>query len=282
MLATKVQQWQTQPTTLSVEARVRMLAREKTPLLYSDWMRSLFVHYEVEPAVLQKVVPFELDLREGKAYVSLVAFAMHNLRPHLGGRISAWLSRPVANHGFLNVRTYVKHRGETGIFFLAEWLPNALSVFIGPRTFGLPYRLGQLEYEHHHERGTLQGSVTAKGAQGNDQLRYHAQVDGEASFVPCETDSLDEFLLERYTAYTERHGVRRRFRVWHEPWPQQRVEVVVDEDALIDQTGEWFRQSRLIGANYSTGVKDVQLGRPVCINGEHCERGWSENTLKTS
>ena len=32
--------------------------------------------------------------------------------------------------------------------FLAEWLPNRLSVLLGPATFGLPYRLGDIDYRH--------------------------------------------------------------------------------------------------------------------------------------
>ncbi len=51
------------------------------------------------------------------AYVSLVAFTMRGLRPRLGG---AALLKPIATHEFLNVRTYVKHRGERGIYFLAD------------------------------------------------------------------------------------------------------------------------------------------------------------------
>ncbi len=261
-------------TTLSEAARIRMTAQEGTPLLHSDWVRSLFLHYETDAQALAKFVPYELDLHRGSAYVSLVAFQMRNLRPHLGGAMTAWLSRPVANHGFLNVRTYVKHRGEAGIFFLAEWLPNALSVFIGPRVFGLPYRRGKLNYEHDHEAGALAGMVSAKGAGGDDQLRYRARVETDAPFAPCAADTLDEFLLERYTAFTERGGVRRRFRVWHEPWPQRAVSAAIDDQALIAQTGDWLGHARFIGANYSPGVFDVQLGRPQCINGEHCQRRW--------
>lgn len=262
-------------TQLSALAKARMELTEGSPLLHSDWVRSLFIHYAVDPKVLQPVVPFELDVRDGMAYVSVVAFHMRNLRPHLGGAVAACLSRPMAQHGFLNVRTYVVHDGEPGIFFLAEWLPNALSVFIGPRTFGLPYRYGKLDYQHEHEHGCIAGEVAGRGAnESMDKLNYSARVDVNTNCEPCEADSLDEFLLERYTAYTERRGVRRRFRVWHEPWRQVEADVTVHEAKLIEQTGPWFREAKLIGANYSPGVIDVHLGRPQCINGKHCERHW--------
>src|SRR5258708_3228276 len=127
---------------LSDAARRRILGARGEPLFYADWLRAVFIHYEADPEALQREVPFELDLDDGRAYVSLVAFTMRDMRPRIGGRLAAWLLKPIATHEFLNVRTYVRHGGETGIYFLAEWLSNPLSVWLGPLTFGLPYRFG--------------------------------------------------------------------------------------------------------------------------------------------
>ncbi len=260
---------------LSAAAKARLEATEGHPLLLNDWVRTLFIHYEVDAEALQPLVPYELDLRGGRAYVSLVAFTMRRLRPCLGGKITQWLSAPVSNHGFLNVRTYVKHQGEAGIFFLAEWLPNRLSVFIGPRTFGLPYRYGRLDYRHDHERGELQGKVTALDtAQQPRQLRYRGSIDPHAPFQTSDGESLTEFLVERYTAFTERRGVRRLFRIWHEPWPQTPVDVEIDDESLIELSGDWLRSARRIGANYSPGALDVWIGRPQCISGRYCSKAF--------
>src|SRR5678815_4298013 len=95
--------------------------------------------------------PYPLDLHQGRAFVSLVAFTLRDMRPHFGGPLTAWLFRPIATHEFLNVRTYVRHRDEPGIHFLAEWLTNRLAVKLGPRTFGLPYHLGKITYHHDWE-----------------------------------------------------------------------------------------------------------------------------------
>src|SRR5580698_7161725 len=123
-------------------ARRRILTARGEPMFYADWLRAMFIHYEVNPEILQAATPFELDLDDGRAYVSLVAFTMRGMRPRIGGRFGAWLFRPIATHEFLNVRAYVKHNGERGIYFLAEWLANPLSVKLGPIAFGLPYRHG--------------------------------------------------------------------------------------------------------------------------------------------
>ena len=72
----------------SASARRRLLSVRGEPLLLSDWDRALFMHFEVDASALQAELPFTLDLREGKAYVSLVAFTMRRMRPRLGGKIA--------------------------------------------------------------------------------------------------------------------------------------------------------------------------------------------------
>src|SRR5205085_2900728 len=104
-----------------------------------------------DPAALRPFVPFPLEVRDGRAYVSLVAFTMRDLKPGLGGGLTAWLFRPIATHGFLNVRTYVRVRNEPGIYFLTEYLDNLLSLRLGPPLFGLPYRGARLDYRHEGE-----------------------------------------------------------------------------------------------------------------------------------
>ena len=94
----------------------------------------------------------DLDLFEGRAFVSLVAFDMCNMRLVRGGRFGRLMAGPLATHAFLNVRTYVRHANEPGIYFLAEWLPNRLACLLGPPTYGLPYRLGRLTYRNDSKR----------------------------------------------------------------------------------------------------------------------------------
>jgi uncharacterized protein YqjF (DUF2071 family) len=247
----------------------RLRSRKAEPLFIADWDRALFIHFEVDPLALQREVPFPLDLREGRAYVSLVAFTIRGLRLRFGGPLGAWLFKPIANHEFLNVRTYVRHRGEPGIFFIAEWLANPLSVRLGPKTFGLPYRFGEMNYEHRHETGTLRGKVFDPGARCG--LNYRADIPEPRSFESCGEGSLDKFLLERYTAFTA-HKRKRFFRIWHEPWRQTRVEVAIENDALLRRNFGWFREAKYVGGNYSPGARDVWMGWPHRIGAERRKR----------
>ena len=243
-------------TTLSDAARPRMLAVRGEPMFFARWDRAVFIHYAADPALLQPQIPFELDLHDGSAFVSLVAFTLSRMRPRLGGKLGEWLLKPIATHEFLNVRTYVRHGSEPGIYFLAEWLNNHASVHLGPRSFGLPYRFGQAEYDHARNGCSLRGTVAARGG----RLAYEGFVIGN-NFEPCDAGSLTEFVLERYTAFTQHRKRARFFRGWQSPWPQAPAEIELRTDGLIATTGAWWQSAQFVGAHYSPGA-EVWMGRP--------------------
>lgn len=256
-------------TSLSEAARKRLLSLPREPLFIANWQRTLMIHYEVEPAALQRVVPFQLDLRHGRAFVSLVAFTLSGMRPRYGGQVSAWLLKPISTHDFLNVRTYAREKQESGIYFLAEWLSNRLSAALGPHVFGLPYRFGILDYDHRYEADSKTGSplpcpLTGRVAdpRTGHAFAYRALLNTESEFCECDTGSLSEWLMERYTAFTKIGNKRRFFRVWHQPWPQVPAEVCVTEKTLLDENWPLFRDARIVGANFSPGVTDVWMGWP--------------------
>lgn len=247
----------------SAAARRRMLSRRGEPLFIAGWHRALMLHFEVDAQALQREVPFELDLLNCRAFVSLVAFTMHGMRPRFGGKAAALLFRPIATHNFLNVRTYVHHGDERGIHFLAEWLTNRLAVRLGPTTFGLPYHLGQIQYDHNFENRFLSGQVV--DVKSNAKLRYNAKLSESATFAPCVANSLDEWLMERYTAFNSAGGRRGFFRVWHPPWPQCSVEAAVEDLSLITGNWPWFKEAEFVGANFSPGFDTVWMGRPFRV-----------------
>lgn len=237
------------------------LPRMGEPLFLADWDEVLMVHYEVDPTELAPLVPFPLDLREGRAYVSLVAFNLRGMRPYRGGRLGALLVRPIASHGFLNVRTYVTVDGEPGIYFLTEHLDNRLSLRLGPPLFGLPYQFARVDYRHDWLDGRIAGRVTdpADGA----VFSYRGLVEPHPEgYRPVEPGSLTEWLMERYTAYTARGRHLRKFRVWHPPWPARPAVVRVTEDSLLRERWPWFARARRVGADFSPGVRGVWMSRP--------------------
>lgn len=237
-----------------------MLAIAGEPLFVADWLRVLMIHLEVDPDPLQKAVSFPLDLWHDRAFVTLVAFTLRDLRPRLGGSLTSCLLRPIATHDFLNVRTYVTVNEEPGIHFLAEWLPNRLAVKLGPRTFALPYRHGHTAFEHDCTKSRMRGRVD--DARTGHTLAYHADLPANATFSPCATGTLTEWLMERYSAFNCYSGRKQLFRVWHPPWLQCTVTATLEQDSLLTENWPWMRTALRVGANFSTGLCGVWMGRP--------------------
>ena len=241
--------------------------RLANPLFHCSWDRAVFLHYQVDPKFLQPQIPFDLDLFDGQAYISLVAFTLRNMRlthPHL-----KFITQPLHTHSFLNVRTYVQVGPMRGIYFLAEWLNNRLATMLGPVLYGLPYRFGKLTYSHN--ASNLTGEVLGGTASGTPMpvrpvLRYSATLSSPANYKPAIPDTLDHFLLERYIAFTQHGPFRRLFQVSHEPWPQIPIAADIKCDTLLHTTGPWFPHAHFVSANFSPGLSDVQMGRPLRFN----------------
>ena len=82
----------------------------------------------------------------------------------------------------------------------------------------------------------------------------------------------DEFLMERYTAHTERKGRRRLFRVDHAPWAFAAADLELRDASLPASTGPWFAHARLEGAVWSPGFARVRMGRPEPYDPEGSDR----------
>lgn len=233
-----------------------MSKEEGGALWQAEWNRVLMLHWSVPPSALQPWVPFSLDCREGKAWVSAVAFHLQGMKWRRAG-----LPLPLSSHAFLNLRAYVRVDDEAGIYFLREWVPWRPGVLFSRLLYGLPFVPARLHYQHRHETGSLSGEVWSQ----EKALSY--EVETPRTFDGCEAGSLDEFLLERYTAFTEWRGWRRCFRVWHPPWRQTAVEARVRDASLLGLTGNWASQARYEGAHYSPGLPTVWMGAPRGLAG---------------
>lgn len=221
----------------------------------------LFVHYRVPAAVLQPHVPHPLDLHDGSAWVSLVFFMLENMRPPGTGAIGRALLRPISEHPFLNVRTYVRAEAGPGIHFLAEWIPNRISAWVGPRTYGLPYRLGSFDCDLAGSDGGV-GCVAIHDHTFGARLGLSFPVRPEA-LVTAAPGTAEDFLLERYTAYTCRNDVRRCFCVAHDPWQFHRACWLRIDPTLLARTFPWFAAAKLHSAHLTPGARDVRMSRPM-------------------
>jgi uncharacterized protein len=190
-------------------------------LVAQRWERLLFAHWPVDPGELRALLPprVEPDVREGNAWVAIVAFVM------AGTRASGPPWWPVlAPIPELNVRTYVRVDDVPAVWFLSLDASSAFFATIGRVLYGMPYRVAEMRATE------IGGRVDYRSARPDAAF--------EASYAPAgpaaraEPGSLEHFLVERYRLFSVRCGRLITAVVAHEPWPLQAADARIDVNEM--------------------------------------------------
>jgi hypothetical protein len=216
---------------------------------YQRWRDLLFLHWELPVEALRAVVPpaLELDLYEGRAYVGLVPFTMHGVRP-------AWVpERFGMNFPETNVRTYVHVRGrDPGVFFFSLDAASRLAVWGARVGWGLPYFHASMTVAR--ERNRIDYAVE-RHAPARPQLTLQYEV-GEP-LPTAEPGSLDFFLCERYLLHVQRGSQVYTGQIHHQPYPLRTARVTTLQDSLVRAAGLPEPHGEPI-VHYASGV-DVEI-----------------------
>ena len=213
------------------------------PAGYHRWHTLLFVHWRVDPAVLEPLLPrgLTLDTWEGSAWVGLVPFAISGLRPR-------WLPPLPGVSAFneINVRTYVHCNGrDPGVWFFSLDATNALAVHVARWRWRLNYfhnamrirRTGDIIHYESARRGHERRSGARLVAQigrriGHDEPHRAAPA---GYTIP---GTLSHFLLDRYVLYAQRgNEPLLQARVHHVPYCVQEAGLLACEQTLLAANG---------------------------------------------
>lgn len=209
------------------------------------WEDLLFVHWSVDAARMREVVPreLELDLWDGQALVGVVPFVMKDIR--LG-----WMPRALGlNFLETNLRTYVHHKGEPGVYFFSLEASSWLAVQAARRGWGLPYFFADMATSvgpQRHYETTRRGGSRA-------HLRVSYTV--EEALGPSLPGSFEFFLLERYLLFAMHRGQVVKGHVHHVPYPVRRARLERLESTLIAAAGlPGVETAEPVAVHYSEGV----------------------------
>jgi len=210
------------------------------------WTDVLFLHYPVSSAELEPLLPagIEPDLCGERAWISFVLFRLH-VRP-------GWLPSVPGLSSLLelNLRTYVRHRGQPGICFLGMHADNCLAIRVARLLTPLRYLPAHVVYD----------SITAgwwraecRHAENPDhRLSVRFRASGPAKTTSA--DSLDAWLLERYRLFVGgRDGAVIAADVEHAPWQVSPVEAIIDDHTIATASGVSLTKE-LYAAHFSSGV----------------------------
>ena len=177
---------------------------------YQEWNRTIFLHWQVDIEELKKFVPneIEIDLFEGKPWVSLVAFTMEKIRPKY---LPAF--PPISNFDEINIRTYVKFKNKTGVYFLNIEGGKKLSCKISKLISELPYRFSKTK----RTSNKYSSSNSKYGDEFNIDFSIGKKMEGKSK--------LDHWLTERYALFQNTKTSINEFEIHHLEWEVKELKV---------------------------------------------------------
>lgn len=190
--------------------------------LTARWQDLIMANYEVDTSLLEQRVPAgtELDLFEGKCFVSLVGFVF------LDTRVKGVPIPFHRNFEEVNLRFYLKRETKDGtrraVCFVKEIVPRLAIAAVARLMYGEPYERWRMSSQR---AGSLVAYEWSNGKTTNRMRVERAEGLG----VP-DTASHGEFIIEHYWGYTMRTGGRvDEYKVEHPKW-----ELFAVRNELID------------------------------------------------
>jgi hypothetical protein len=187
------------------------------PFLTARWSHLVNLTYAVDPALLEPHTPrgVTLDVQDGRAFVSLVAFDF------LETRVWGIPWPGFTNFPELNLRFYVKDGDERGVVFIREYVPQRLVASMANALYNEPYvaaPMGSLVRDDD-ELVTFELWLDVGGR------RHHVRATGRHPAFTPPPDSRAHYFKEHEWGWgTDRRGRTLKYRVEHpvwQTWPMQ-------------------------------------------------------------
>lgn len=186
----------------------------------------LLLHYRVSKELLRPLVPASLEIEEhgGSAWVSVVPFRM--LRVRARGLPAVGF---VSDFAELNVRTYVRHGTQAGVFFLRIQAAARMAAFLARKLSPLPYAYAPMAWRSHGAGVSFE----------SPELAVDFAATGPRLLDPAGSadDSLDSFLTERYCMYADSKTGVQRADVHHVRWPMLAHRLRITRNRLLSSLG---------------------------------------------
>lgn len=200
------------------------------PLAF-EWRHLLFANWPVDPDRLDAHLPDALSVQthDGTGWLSVVPFVNADTRPRgLPARVGIDLPE-------LNLRTYVTHEGEQGVYFFSLDAQGVAAVVGARLLHRLPYYYARQSI--HAETDAVE-FASRRLHPGDRPAHFSATYGPDGDPFTPEPGSRAAFLTERRRLYTEgMDGAVRYTDVDHEPWTLHPATMAIEENTLFDANG---------------------------------------------
>nr|WP_243637811.1 DUF2071 domain-containing protein [Natrarchaeobius chitinivorans] len=213
-------------------------ALSRTPHVASmTWRHGLFAHWPVDPDAVRPHVPGRLTLetRDGRAWIGVVPFVLTNAG--IRGSPSAFR----AAFPELNVRTYVRYRGDPGLFFFSVDVASPLIASLVGRSTRLPVHSARIRVGSDETQvafsSTRGGNVRGAGGHVDAPVRFSATYRPTGGVFRPEPGTLEYWLTERRRFYAPGDGTVLTGEIAHDPWPLQPADATIYENTMFEANG---------------------------------------------
>ncbi|MCT4663972.1 MAG: DUF2071 domain-containing protein [Flavobacteriales bacterium] len=183
--------------------------------LKAEWRKLAIINYEVNPKILEPYLPFgtELDLWEGKCYVSVVGFMFLNTRV-MGLKVPNHI-----NFEEVNLRFYVKRITENeikrGVVFIKEIVPRQMITFIANSLYNENYETMKMDYLWEKKEACRSVEYQWKKQKDWNKVKIIASLNS----VDLASGSKTEFITEHYWGYAKVSDKKTtEYEVTHPKW----------------------------------------------------------------
>jgi uncharacterized protein len=202
-------------------------------IMFQGWRNLLFYSWPVAPATLARLLPpgLPVDQFEGSGWVSLVPFLMKDLHLRCLPSIPGTGTFPE-----VNLRTYVRLRGEAGVFFFSIDAASWLGAVVAHAVFHLPYFRARIQMTEEGGGFRIASQRTLRA--GSPPADLVASWRPRGALQAPSVGSLEHFLLERYASFAPGpRGYFYRGPMLHSDWQVQDADAELDGSTLITAAG---------------------------------------------
>jgi len=186
-----------------------------TLFLKANWENIIMVNYEIAPDILMPYLPkgVELDLYQGKCYVSLVGFMFKDTK---------LFNIPIPRLGTfeeINLRFYVTRKDggiiKRGVVFVNETIPYKIVAWMANTLYKEHYTVVPTKHtiskDSNHQKIRFDWQLHKKW--------YSIYIENNLSSQPMQEDSLEKFIYEHYYGYTKVSDSKtEEYRLHHPSW----------------------------------------------------------------
>lgn len=229
--------------------------------LTAEWNDLALINYKINPKILENYLPkgTELDLWNGKCYISLIGFMFENVKV-LGIKIPFHV-----NFEEVNLRFYVKRYEDgiwkRGVVFVKEIVPKHAISIVANTLYKEHYQTLKMR----HSRTETETSKSFQYEWKKDNKWNSISMETTKNPIPIELNSEAEFITEHYFGYTKFNENKTiEYEVTHPRWEQLEVidyKIDVDFENIYGKDFKFLQDLKPISTFLALGSKITIEGK---------------------